>query len=296
MKNKWSDAKARAFVARYEKSCESDVALLAYATRLVGGEPSLALHGGGNTSVKTTVTMLAGTAADALFVKASGAAMDGIDPSGFVCLDCAYLKKLRSVTTLTDEAMADEFRTRMLRPSAALPSVETLMHAFINATCVVHTHPAAILTLTNREDAEAAVRQALGKDAAVLPYVDAGLSLGRAVADAVGRKKDVRCVVVLHHGLIAWGSHPKQAYATTIEMANRAEEYIKKNRKNLIAFSKGLSVETARNRYAGLAPMLRGLLSPASGNPDAPHQQVVPVAAHLRGGARAPRLGQCKRS
>ena len=85
--------------------------------------------------------------------------------------------------------MAGEFRMRMLKPSDALPSIETLMHAFLDRTAVVHTHPTAILTLTNRVGGEETIVAALGDDVGVVPYVNAGLALGRAVADAWTEEK-----------------------------------------------------------------------------------------------------------
>jgi rhamnose utilization protein RhaD (predicted bifunctional aldolase and dehydrogenase)/NAD(P)-dependent dehydrogenase (short-subunit alcohol dehydrogenase family) len=270
MKNKWSDASAKAFAKKHGPEYGNSVALLTYATRLIGSEPDLALHGGGNTSIKTTVRTLTGTV-PALFVKASGIPLDSIGPSGFVCLDLAAIRKLEKVLALDDEAMANEFRTHLVKSSKSVASVETLMHAFVDKPCIVHTHPSAILALTNREDGQAVARLALGKSAAVLPHVNAGLDLARAVAAAVKKDKGLRAVVVSHHGLITWGAGPKQAYAATIDAVARAEEYIRKSRVTDIAPVPENVVEAAKMRYVKLAPMLRGLLSPDSGNPDSPH-------------------------
>src|SRR5512133_2778679 len=99
MKNIWADDEARALVGTHGSAPGDGIALLAYATRLVGSEPDLAMHGGGNTSLKGTVKTVAGDEVAALFVKASGVAMETITPSGFVCLDHAYLKKLRAVSS-----------------------------------------------------------------------------------------------------------------------------------------------------------------------------------------------------
>ena len=163
MNNDWIEAEANDYIETYGAQWGCDLALLAYATRLVGSRPDLAMHGGGNTSIKGRVKTLAGDDVAALFVKASGVAMESMTPAGFVCLDQAYLKKLRALSSLTDEAMAGEFRTRMLRPSDALPSIETLMHAFLDRTAVVHTHPTAILTLANRVGGEETLVAALGE-------------------------------------------------------------------------------------------------------------------------------------
>ena len=283
MNNAWIETEANDFINLWGHDAAScphpewgnEIALLAYATRLVGSWPDLAMHGGGNTSLKGVVTTLAGDDVAALFVKASGVAMDTITPSGFVCLDHAYLKKLRTVSSLTDEIMAGEFRMRMLKPGDALPSVETLMHAFIDRTAVVHTHPTAILTLTNRSRGEETIVAALGGGVGVVPYVSSGLALGRAVADELDRGKDNLAIVVMHHGLITWGASPKQAYDHTIEMVNRAEGYIRESRRQIFSLNTATAVETARERYTKIAPLIRGLLSPASGDPDNPYKKML---------------------
>jgi rhamnose utilization protein RhaD (predicted bifunctional aldolase and dehydrogenase)/NAD(P)-dependent dehydrogenase (short-subunit alcohol dehydrogenase family) len=270
MKNRWVEAEADAFVRDHAAEAGEDVALLAYFTRLVGSEPGLAMHGGGNTSLKAAFTTLTGKTLNALWVKASGAEMGSVGPSGFVCLDHACLKDLRNLSSLDDEAMAGEFRTHMLKASDALPSIETLMHAFIDRTAVVHTHPAAILALSNRDNGEATIARALGGDVGVVPYVNAGLELGLAVANLLDLQKGMRGIVVSHHGLITYGTSIKQAYDNTMEMVNRAEEYLHNNHRRTVRLGNPVSVETARKRYAKVAPLIRGFLSPASGNPDTP--------------------------
>jgi len=283
MNNAWIETEANDFINLWEHDAAScphpewgnEIVLLAYATRLVGSHPDLAMHGGGNTSLKGMVATLAGDDVAALFVKASGVAMDTITPSGFVCLDHAYLKKLRTVSSLTDEIMAGEFRMRMLKPGDALPSIETLMHAFIDRTAVVHTHPTAILTLANRSRGEETIVAALGGGVGVVPYVSSGLALGRAVADELDRGKDNPAIVVMHHGLITWGASPKQAYDNTIEMVNRAEEYIRESRRQIFFLNTATAVETARKRYTKIAPLLRGQLSPASDDPDNPYKKML---------------------
>jgi|WetSurMetagenome_2_1015567.scaffolds.fasta_scaffold00017_70 rhamnose utilization protein RhaD (predicted bifunctional aldolase and dehydrogenase)/NAD(P)-dependent dehydrogenase (short-subunit alcohol dehydrogenase family) len=274
MMNKWSESSAKAFVEKHGAEHGDAVALLSYATRLVGSEPDMALHGGGNTSIKTSVQTRTGTAR-ALFVKASGVALDSITPSGFVCLDLAALRKLASCRALDDEAMADEFRTHCVRPSDAVASVETLMHAFVDKPCIIHTHPSAVLALTNRENGGALARDVLGKTCAVLPHVNAGFELGKAVAAAVKKNKALRSVVISHHGLVSWGAGPKQAYDAAVEAVAKAEEYLAKSRVRAVAPAADGAVGAARKRYSKLAPMLRGLLSPASGNPDSPHAFVT---------------------
>ena len=153
---------------------------------------------------------------------------------------------------------------RLLRPSDALPSIETLMHAFIDKAVVVHTHPTAILTLTNRAGGEETVVAALGDDVGVLPYVNSGLALGQAVADACEQGKELRAIVILHHGLITWGETPKEAYDRTIEMVGRAEAYLKASRRSLLSPNTATSLEERaealyENRTFAPGPALTGV-------------------------------------
>ena len=61
MQNLWSDGDAKAAIAHHAaKGIGEDLALRVYTTRLLGGEPRLVLHGGGNTSVKTRMADITG--------------------------------------------------------------------------------------------------------------------------------------------------------------------------------------------------------------------------------------------
>ncbi|CAN0567917.1 unnamed protein product, partial [Laminaria digitata] len=95
MKNLWSDKEARAYVRRYARDgVNRDVALRVYTTRLLGGDPQLVLHGGGNTSVKTVATDLTGEKLDVLCVKGSGWDMGDIEPAGLPAVQIAPLRNL----------------------------------------------------------------------------------------------------------------------------------------------------------------------------------------------------------
>src|SRR5260370_27826269 len=81
MQSAWTDSDADAAVAKY-KSLGRDLALRVYTTRLLGQDPRLVLHGGGNTSVKTRVSDLNGDDVDVLSVKSSGCDMCSVEPAG----------------------------------------------------------------------------------------------------------------------------------------------------------------------------------------------------------------------
>ena len=132
MKSLWSDSEAEDFVARYaEKGVSRDVALRVYTTRLLGGDPRLVLHGGGNSSVKTTVRDLLGDDVEVLCVKGSGWDMGNIEPAGLPAVRLAPLRKLRQLERLADEDMVNLQRGNLIDSAAPNPSVETLLHAFL---------------------------------------------------------------------------------------------------------------------------------------------------------------------
>ena len=110
----------------------------------------------------------------------------------------------------------------LVEPDAARPSIETLLHAFLPAACVDHVHADAICSLANAPDPGAAVRDALGPDVAVVDYIRPGFELSKSVAELA----DARAVVLAHHGLVTWGETDEESYGLTIELVERAREYL----------------------------------------------------------------------
>src|SRR5947199_3311435 len=139
MKSGWNDRDADAAVAAYE-NLGRDLALRVYTTRLLGQDPRLVLHGGGNTSVKTRVADLNGGEVEVLCVKGSGWDMGMIEPAGLPAVRLEPLRKLRARDALSNEDMVRVQRANLIDPSAPNPSVEPLLHAFLPHKFVDHTH------------------------------------------------------------------------------------------------------------------------------------------------------------
>src|SRR5256885_35400 len=151
MKSGWVDSEAQAAIDRYARDGISrDLALRVYTTRLLGRDPKLVLHGGGNTSLKTTMPDLLGEEVAVLCVKGSGSDMAAIEPAGLPAVRLDRLRKLRARTALSDEDMVRVQRENLIDPMAPNPSVETLLHAFLPHKFVDHTHANAILSLVDQ--------------------------------------------------------------------------------------------------------------------------------------------------
>jgi rhamnose utilization protein RhaD (predicted bifunctional aldolase and dehydrogenase)/NAD(P)-dependent dehydrogenase (short-subunit alcohol dehydrogenase family) len=276
MKNRWTEKEMEAFVKSLGTAVPAELAKLVYATRLLGAEPGLALHGGGNTSIKTSAADFGNDTRPALFVKASGRSMENAGADDFIALDLDKMNKLRKKGQLSDEDMAGFFRWAMLKPCDRLPSIETPMHLLLPYPCIVHTHPDAVLALTNRNDAPQCLREAFGMKVAAIPYVRTGIECAMACLEAVRTRANAAGIVIMHHGLVTWGGTAEEAYKTTIKLVSLAETYLAGRKVRKLTIKKNVSSPTeARARYGKIAPLLRGLLSPPSGNPDAPHSKVV---------------------
>src|SRR4051812_18686004 len=151
MQSAWSERDAKAAIDHYGQSgIGPDLALRVYSTRLLGRDPKLVLHGGGNTSVKLTARDLTGAEVPALHIKGSGWDMGVIEPPGMPAVRLEPLLRMRAVDTLSDDDMARVLRSTLLDPQSPSPSVETLLHAFIPAKVVDHTHATAVLSLIDQ--------------------------------------------------------------------------------------------------------------------------------------------------
>jgi len=134
MKSAWVERDAKQAVDRYGKAgIGVDLALRIYSTRLLGRDPRLVLHGGGNSSLKTKARDLAGDEVAVLRVKGSGWDMAAIEPAGFPAVRLDPLRALRARKKLSDDEMARAQRAYLIDPQAPSPSVEMLLHAFMPA-------------------------------------------------------------------------------------------------------------------------------------------------------------------
>ncbi len=184
MQSRFVTADAEATVARYA-GIPRDLALRVYTTRLLGSDPRLVLHGGGNTSVKTRVADLMGREVDVLCVKGSGWDMAVIEPAGLPAVRLAELRMLRERDALSDEDMVRAQRANLIDPMAPNPSVETLLHAFVPHKFVDHTHATAVLSLVDQPDGEARAAELYDGRMGVVPYIMPGFALAKKAARGV---------------------------------------------------------------------------------------------------------------
>ena len=201
-----------------------------YSSRLIGGEPSLVLHGGGNTSVKLETSDLFGERQRLLYLKGSGHDLRDIGADGFSPVRMEPVLRLTQLAMLSDDDMARELRAALTDPTAPSPSVEAILHAAIPADYVDHTHADAVITLSNSEGGEERVQEVFGEDVVVVPYVMPGFRLAKLFVeeylDRIG--EGTLGAVLLHHGLITFGETARASYERTVELVSRAEAYLQR--------------------------------------------------------------------
>lgn len=255
MENLWNDTEAGKH--------QGILAERVYSSRLLGANPDLVLHGGGNTSVKGVSKNIFGENVETLFVKGSGSDLATIEARDFVAVRMDAMLKLSRLEKLSDIDMARELKLASLDPAAPAPSVEAILHALIPHRFVDHTHADAIVAITNTADGEERIRALFGDEVVVLPYVMPGFDLAKLCAEVFSAQATARTIgmVLMNHGIFTFGDSAKQAYDRMIELVGRAEDYL--NEKAPLPQSQN---EAMTADWAAL-PGLRKAVSAAAGFP-----------------------------
>jgi len=239
MKSRWSDQDA--------SRCAGDLASRVYTSRLLGAESSLVLHGGGNTSVKSSISNIFGEEERVIYVKGSGWDLETIEAAGFSPCRMQPLLALSTLEVLSDPQMAAELRKSMTDVGAPAPSVEAILHAILPARFVDHTHADAILTMTNSPDGERRVRDLFGDRLVYVPYVMPGFKLARLCADLYPARagRNTIGMLLLKHGLFTFGETARDSYERMIELVSLAEGYLARQGARM-----GVSIELRKGSAA----------------------------------------------
>ena len=258
MKSGWVERDAETIAAQALKAGVSrDFALLIYTTRLLGRDPKLVLHGGGNTSLKETMRDHFGEETEVLRIKATGADMASIEVAGMSAVRLASLRKLRTLGEIDDDELVGVERASLIEPMAANPSVEVMLHAFLPHKFVDHTHATAVLSVIDQPDGEKKCAEAFAGRMAFVPYVMPGFGLAKKAIDVFERTKPNDGLILGKHGIVTFGASAREAYERMIEMVTLAENFIQARRKSVaVAYTARKHAELVE-----VAPVIRGACS-----------------------------------
>lgn len=264
MKTRYSESDAAAWVERLRDRAPEVVALRVYTSRLLGADPALVLHGGGNTSAKLEGCDRFGAPEPWMHVKGSGWDLAAIEPEGLPAVRLNRLMPLRTLDTLDDESMVSELRGALVDAKSPTPSVETLLHAYLPYAFVDHAHADAIVALVDQPDGERRARDLFGDRMVWVPYVMPGFALAKACADAfdgaIAKGTAPALILLDKHGIFTFGATARESYERMIESVDTAERAIAK-----VVSAPGAAAALGDARAREVLPVLRGRLADALG-------------------------------
>ncbi|MDG2122165.1 MAG: class II aldolase/adducin family protein, partial [Verrucomicrobiales bacterium] len=249
MKSRWNEEEAGEFLG-------DPLALRVYTSRLLGADPELVLHGGGNTSVKVRERTFFGDEEELIYVKGSGWDLGTIEAAGFAPVRMAALLKMAELSELGDAEMVKQQRAAMTDPAAPTPSIEAILHAVIPFKYVDHTHANAVVAVTNHADGEARVEEVYGKRVLVVPYVMPGFILAKTIYEMT-RGADwgaIDGMILMNHGIFTFADDAQESYEAMVRLVDEAEVWLKAK-----AGGDGLVEGQAEEDLLGLAALRRGV-------------------------------------
>jgi len=223
MKSLWNDNVAKTFA-------NDPLQLRVYTSRLLGKEPGLVLHGGGNTSVKAKAKNFFGDSEEILFVKGSGCDLSKIQTDGFAPVRLEVLRRMVTLDRLTDIDMVRLQRSAMTDPAAPNPSIEAIVHANIPFKYVDHTHADTVLTITNNKRGEALLREIYKDRVLIVPYIKSGFKLAKKICEMTRNEdwKRLEGMILMHHGILTFSDDAQTSYERMIYLVSLAEDYLQK--------------------------------------------------------------------
>ncbi len=220
MKSLWSDSASRKF--------KGDLGKRVYTSRLLGENPELVLHGGGNTSVKVKEKDFFGDAVEVIYVKGSGWDLGTIEKEGFAPVRMETLLRMAELDSLSDSEMVKQQRAAMLDPAAPNPSIEAILHAVIPQKFVDHTHSNAVIALTNHKNGKQTIEDVYGDRVLVIPYVMPGFDLAKQVAKQLATVDPMKLdgMILMNHGIFTMHDNAQKSYELMIELVTLAEIHL----------------------------------------------------------------------
>ena len=256
MKNLWNSTKAKKM---------GELELLIYRSNILGEDPYVTNWAGGNTSAKILEKDFRGRATRVLRVKGSGTDLRTIARAGFPGVDLGPVLDLRSRSSMTDEEMVEYLAHCLVDLNAKRPSIDALIHAFIDHTHIDHMHPDAIIALCTAKDGKRLMKEIYGDAAGWLPWLRPGFALAKQCGELINNNTKLRAVLLGKHGLITWGSTAKESYSNTIDVIADAQDFLKRRLKGKTVFGgpKTSSLPSAHRKQfvQEFLPLVRGAVS-----------------------------------
>lgn len=246
-----------------------EVALLIYRSNILGADLRITNYGGGNTSCKTIEKdPLTNEDTEIMWVKGSGGDIGTLTKSGLAAL---YVEKLHSLKKIYkglafEDGMVELFNHCIYDLNSKAPSIDTPLHAFLPFKHIDHLHPDAAIAIAASKDGEAITRKIFDGQIAWVPWQRPGFDLGLQLEKALEENPGIRGIMLGGHGLFTWGDTSYECYMNSLEVIDKASEYLNENygkKRPVFGGQKVKSLDKVQRLQQAslLSPVLRGLAS-----------------------------------
>ncbi|WP_315093642.1 bifunctional aldolase/short-chain dehydrogenase [uncultured Cellulomonas sp.] len=269
--------------------------LVARSNRL-GADPRTTNYAGGNTSAKGAAKdPVTDTDVELLWVKGSGGDLGTLTEKNLAVLRLDRLRALVDVYpgVEREDEMVAAFDYCLHGKGGAAPSIDTAMHALVDAAHVDHLHPDSGIAFATAADGEALTRQVFGDSVVWVPWRRPGFQLGLDIAAIKDANPQAIGCILGGHGITAWGSTSDEAEQRSLHIVRTAEEFIA-SQTGTHPFGEVVNAplpdDERRARAAALAPVIRGLAS--TDKPQVGHYTDSDVVLDFVSRAALPRLAE----
>lgn len=248
---------------------------LRYRSNILGADQRITNTGGGNTSSKIIEKdPLSGEDVEVMWVKGSGGDLRTSKRANFASL---YMSKflalkaqwdsaeVKGVKTEIEDNMVAMYRHCVFNLNPRASSIDTPLHGLIPAKHVDHTHPISSIAIAASKDQERLTQEVYGDEIGYVGWQRPGFDLGVVMGDVATANPHYKGLIMGQHGLINWDDDDKVCYELSLDLIEKAAEYIAQRDKGAQTFG-GKKVdtlaETDRNKLLiQLLPKLRGMVS-----------------------------------
>lgn len=246
-----------------------EVGLLIYRSNILGADLRITNYGGGNTSCKTIEKdPLTKKDTQIMWVKGSGGDIGTLTKGGLAAL---YVDRLHALKNIYrglqfEDEMVELFNHCIYDLNSKAPSIDTPLHAFLPFKHIDHLHPDAAIAIAASKDGKAITKELFSGQIAWVPWQRPGFDLALQLEKALNENPGIRGIMLGGHGLFTWGDTSYECYVNSLEVIDKASEFLKKNfgkRRPVFGGAKvnSLTRERRLKQAAQMAPVLRGLTS-----------------------------------
>ncbi len=259
---------------RWDKAKEAalkndEVGLLIYRSNLLGSDLRITNYGGGNTSCKTIEKdPLTKKETEIMWVKGSGGDIGTLTKNGLAAL---YMERLHALKTIYrglqyEDEMVELFNHCIYDLNSKAPSIDTPLHAFLPFKHIDHLHPDAAIAIAASKDGERITQELFNGQIAWVPWQRPGFDLALKLDKALKDNPGIRGIMLGGHGLFTWGDTSFECYINSLEVIDKASEFLQENygkKRPVLGGNKvtALPKEKRQQQAAARAPVLRGLAS-----------------------------------